>query len=66
MPNHYGTMDGGHYTSHCRSNKKWYEFNDDKVSIVAESDVSSSAAYILFYKMSNNVQMERERPYPDG
>ena len=66
VSNHYGTMDGGHYTSHCRSNKKWYEFNDDKVSIVAESDVSSSAAYILFYKMSNSVQMESGRPYPDG
>ena len=58
VSNHYGTMNRGHYTSYCKSNGKWYEFNDDKVSIIAASNVSSPAAYILFYKVNNSVQEE--------
>ena len=58
VSNHYGTMNRGHYTSYCRSNKKWYELNDDKVSVIAASNISSSAACILFYKVNNSVQEE--------
>ena len=58
VSNHYGTMNRGHYASYCRSNEKWYEFNDDKVSVIAARNVSSSAAYILFNKVNNSVQEE--------
>ena len=57
VSNHYGTMNRGHYTSYCRSNEKWYEFNDDKVSVIASRNISSSA-YILFYKVNSSVQEE--------
>ena len=58
VSNHYGTMNRGHYTSYRRSSEKWYEFNDDKVSVIAASNISSSAEYILFYKVNNSVQEE--------
>ena len=58
VSNHYGTMNRGHYASYCRSNEKWHEINDDKVSVIAASNISSSAAYILFYKVNNSVQEE--------
>ena len=30
VSNHYGTMNGGHYTAMCQNpvNKLWYEFDD--------------------------------------
>ena len=56
VSNDYGTMDRGHYTSYCRLNENWHEFNDDKVSVIAASNISSSAAYILFYKVNDSVQ----------
>jgi len=29
---------------------QWYEFNDSSVSMINESSVCSSAAYVLFYR----------------
>ena len=58
VSNHYGTMKKGLYTSYCRSDEKWYEFNDYKVSVIAASNISSSASYILFYKVNSSVQEE--------
>eukprot|EP00667_Euglena_gracilis_P005729 EG_transcript_5770 len=51
--NHMGTMEGGHYTAHCRSaaNNQWYEFDDSRVTKVAETAVGGPAAYILFYRL---------------
>ncbi|KAG8229017.1 hypothetical protein J437_LFUL007571 [Ladona fulva] len=51
VSNHYGTIDGGHYTAHCKSSvfHKWYKFDDHEVSELSPSDVVSPAAYILFY-----------------
>ncbi|XP_046396294.1 ubiquitin carboxyl-terminal hydrolase 8 [Ischnura elegans] len=51
VSNHYGTMDGGHYTAHCKSStfNKWFKFDDQDVSELSPSDVVSPAAYILFY-----------------
>ncbi|XP_078667182.1 ubiquitin carboxyl-terminal hydrolase 8-like isoform X1 [Branchiostoma floridae x Branchiostoma belcheri] len=51
VSNHYGTMEGGHYTAFCRntSNRKWYKFDDHEVNELSTSSVQSSAAYILFY-----------------
>lgn len=52
--NHYGTMDGGHYTAFCRSpinNKTWYKFDDHEV--YEHCSVKTSAAYLLFYEATN-------------
>lgn len=56
VSNHYGTMETGHYTAYCKSSEfhKWYKFNDQQVSALDSRDVNSSAAYILFYEMSNS------------
>ena len=51
ISNHYGTMDGGHYTAFCRNpcTKKWYKYDDEQVYDMSESDVKSSAAFVLYY-----------------
>ncbi|XP_061526827.1 ubiquitin carboxyl-terminal hydrolase 8 [Phycodurus eques] len=51
VSNHYGGLDGGHYTAYCKNSLKqrWYKFDDHEVSDISTSSVKSSAAYILFY-----------------
>eukprot|EP01126_Amoeba_proteus_P012270 TRINITY_DN15035_c0_g5_i2.p1 TRINITY_DN15035_c0_g5~~TRINITY_DN15035_c0_g5_i2.p1 ORF type:complete len:417 (+),score=88.90 TRINITY_DN15035_c0_g5_i2:872-2122(+) len=46
------TAQMGHYTAFCKNSldKKWYLFNDSKVTEVREKDVVTASAYILFYK----------------
>ena len=52
--NHIGSFDSGHYYTYSRNIKSkldsnWYKFNDERVSLMSESDIVSSNAYILFY-----------------
>lgn len=48
--NHYGHLDGGHYTAFCKlENHRWYSFDDSNVSEMRDTEVCSQAAYILFY-----------------
>ncbi|KKF95951.1 Ubiquitin carboxyl-terminal hydrolase 12 [Ceratocystis platani] len=50
---HYGGLGGGHYTATARNfvDGNWYNFNDSSVSRVRDpTNVSSSAAYLLFYR----------------
>ncbi|XP_072933095.1 ubiquitin carboxyl-terminal hydrolase 8 isoform X4 [Epargyreus clarus] len=51
VSNHYGSMEGGHYTAYCKSIMygKWYKYDDHVVTEISASEVKSSAAYILFY-----------------
>ncbi|KAH8264640.1 hypothetical protein KR038_011263 [Drosophila bunnanda] len=51
VSNHYGSMEGGHYTAFCKSANygKWFKFDDQVVTTLDTSNVVSSAAYILFY-----------------
>uniref|UniRef100_A0A3B4ZR39 Ubiquitin carboxyl-terminal hydrolase 8 n=1 Tax=Stegastes partitus TaxID=144197 RepID=A0A3B4ZR39_9TELE len=51
VSNHYGGLDGGHYTAYCKNvlKQRWYKFDDHEVSDISTSTVKSSAAYILFY-----------------
>ncbi|XP_068607231.1 ubiquitin carboxyl-terminal hydrolase 8 [Brachionichthys hirsutus] len=51
LSNHYGGLDGGHYTAYCKNafKQRWYKFDDHEVSEISASSVKSSAAYILFY-----------------
>ncbi|XP_060030629.1 ubiquitin carboxyl-terminal hydrolase 8 isoform X2 [Erinaceus europaeus] len=51
VSNHYGGLDGGHYTAYCKNaaRQRWFRFDDHEVSDISISSVKSSAAYILFY-----------------
>ncbi|XP_034077166.1 ubiquitin carboxyl-terminal hydrolase 8 isoform X1 [Gymnodraco acuticeps] len=51
VSNHYGGLDGGHYTAYCKNGPKqrWYKFDDHEVMEISTPSVKSSAAYILFY-----------------
>ncbi|KAM4829797.1 ubiquitin carboxyl-terminal hydrolase 8 isoform 1-T1 [Thomomys bottae] len=51
VSNHYGGLDGGHYTAYCKNaaRQRWFKFDDHEVSDISVGSVRSSAAYILFY-----------------
>ncbi|XP_036420440.1 ubiquitin carboxyl-terminal hydrolase 8 [Colossoma macropomum] len=51
VSNHYGGLDGGHYTAYCKNptRQHWFKFDDHEVSEISTSSVKSSAAYIFFY-----------------
>uniref|UniRef100_A0A670JS51 Ubiquitin carboxyl-terminal hydrolase n=1 Tax=Podarcis muralis TaxID=64176 RepID=A0A670JS51_PODMU len=51
VSNHYGGLDGGHYTAYCKNaaKQRWFKFDDHEVSDISASSVKSSAAYILLY-----------------
>jgi len=51
VSNHFGSLEGGHYTAYCSSNvlKRWHKFDDQDVSTMDPQDVVTPAAYILFY-----------------
>lgn len=51
VSNHFGTMEGGHYTAYCRNpnSNRWFKYDDHEVYEMNKSSVQSSAAYILFY-----------------
>jgi len=55
VSNHYGTMDGGHYTAYCKNPvfNKWFKFDDQEVMEINGNEVRSAAAYILFYTAIN-------------
>jgi len=49
--NHYGSMNFGHYTSFCKNDNTWKQYDDSNVSEMNnENDVVTDAAYVLFYK----------------
>lgn len=48
--NHYGHLEGGHYTAFCKLfNQHWYKFDDSNVSEIRDSNICGQAAYLLFY-----------------
>ncbi|XP_078040551.1 ubiquitin carboxyl-terminal hydrolase 8 [Augochlora pura] len=60
MSNHYGTMEGGHYTAYCKNaaQNKWYKYDDQTVTEVTTNQVKSqnTSAYLLFYtSFSSNI-----------
>ncbi|XP_067203764.1 ubiquitin carboxyl-terminal hydrolase 8-like isoform X2 [Linepithema humile] len=61
MSNHFGTMDGGHYTAFCKNatQNKWYKYDDQTVTEVSPSLVKSqnASAYLLFYTSFPNTIM---------
>ena len=55
VANHFGSMEGGHYTAYCYSQvyDKWHKYDDHEVSGMSPGNVKTSAAYILFYSAKN-------------
>ncbi|XP_026288605.1 ubiquitin carboxyl-terminal hydrolase 8 [Frankliniella occidentalis] len=53
VSNHYGTLEGGHYTAYCKNGGKWYKYDDQDVSEISRSSVKTQNAYILFYEAVN-------------
>ena len=52
VSNHYGSLNGGHYTACVKNivNGKWYNMNDGSCS-ENTGGIVSSAAYLLFYRL---------------
>ncbi|KMT12496.1 hypothetical protein BVRB_5g104230 [Beta vulgaris subsp. vulgaris] len=52
ISNHYGGLGGGHYSAYAKliDEDRWYHFDDSQVSTVNESEIKTSAAYVLFYR----------------
>ena len=51
ISNHSGQLNGGHYWCYAKNlDGNWYNFNDEKVTSIEESDLISNNAYCLFYK----------------
>ena len=51
ISNHSGQLNGGHYWCYAKNiDGNWYNFNDETISSIEESDLITSNAYCLFYK----------------
>ncbi|CAH6421514.1 Ubiquitin carboxyl-terminal hydrolase [uncultured virus] len=56
---HFGSCNFGHYKAHCKNgiNNKWYEFDDDDIIHVPDTDIANEIvtknAYILIYIKKN-------------
>jgi hypothetical protein len=53
ISNQIGRLEGGHYYSYVKSmtDGKWYCLDDDNVTLINEDDITTSNAYILFYRL---------------
>ena len=47
-------MGVNHFTSFCRNNKRWIEYDDSKVSELNDEKIVSNDAYVLFYRRQFN------------
>ena len=57
VSNHYGSLEGGHYTAYAKSQDgEWRDFDDSSVSIVnnVKDQVVASSAYVLLYQKRDN------------
>jgi ubiquitin C-terminal hydrolase len=48
--NHYGTSNGGHYTTYSKNNNRWYDFNDSKVIEINSKNIVTPNVYCMFYR----------------
>ena len=64
VSNHYGRLGGGHYTAYAQSDGTWCNFDDGRVETdVDESQVVSSAAYVLYYRR-RDLESHKTTPLP--
>lgn len=58
VSNHYGSLNGGHYTASVKNcvNGSWYNMNDSSCgsSSGSQRDIVTPAAYLLFYRKRDN------------
>lgn len=52
--NHYGNIHGGHYTNYSKKRGVWFEYNDEEINEIEESNLIHKNAYVLFYKKKFN------------
>lgn len=53
VSNHYGSLEGGHYTAYAKCfDGQWRDFDDNSVSLVnnVEETIIGASAYVLFYE----------------
>ncbi|OMJ17634.1 Ubiquitin carboxyl-terminal hydrolase 4 [Smittium culicis] len=64
--NHFGGLGGGHYTAFARHpvNNNWYDYNDSSVTLINDpsSEVVSSSAYVLFYRLRTKSFSNNDNP----
>ncbi|OMJ24105.1 Ubiquitin carboxyl-terminal hydrolase 4 [Smittium culicis] len=64
--NHFGGLGGGHYTAFARHpiNNNWYDYNDSSVTLINDpsSEVVSSSAYVLFYRLRSKSFSNNDSP----
>ncbi|KAF8250268.1 cysteine proteinase [Wilcoxina mikolae CBS 423.85] len=46
---HKGEINTGHYSSYCRENGQWFQFDDSMVTLATEKQVLAAQAYLLVY-----------------
>uniref|UniRef100_A0A8C4YRX6 Ubiquitin carboxyl-terminal hydrolase n=1 Tax=Gopherus evgoodei TaxID=1825980 RepID=A0A8C4YRX6_9SAUR len=66
VSNHYGSLRDGHYTTFARNKDSghWFYFDDSSVSPVAEAQIESKAAYVLFYQRQDRICPPGTTPCP--
>ena len=47
---HFGSLNGGHYTAMCKNQDNWVDYNDSRIDFVKGNNPISQNAYILFYR----------------
>ncbi|XP_077001360.1 LOW QUALITY PROTEIN: ubiquitin carboxyl-terminal hydrolase 11 [Tamandua tetradactyla] len=64
VSNHYGGLRDGHYTTFAcnKDSGQWHYFDDSSVSPVAESQIESKAAYVLFYQRQDVARRLQTQP----
>ncbi|KAK7506620.1 hypothetical protein BaRGS_00002095 [Batillaria attramentaria] len=63
VANHYGNMNGGHYTAFCKNtvDGTWRNFDDRRVQALASDQVVTKSAYILFYQRRSLTKLINQR-----
>jgi len=61
ISNHYGSLNGGHYTAYAKNiDDKWYEFDDSCVSTHSPTQLVTGASYLLFYRRRDDVPIPQK------
>ncbi|KAI8052074.1 hypothetical protein BDF22DRAFT_689823 [Syncephalis plumigaleata] len=62
VSNHFGGLGGGHYTAYAKNiaTNAWYDFDDSTVTPIAENQIVSQSAYLLFYKRRKSTDNDND------
>ena len=56
IANHFGNVDGGHYTALIKINNNWIHFDDKHTNIIDEKNIITKFAYCLFYVKNSYIE----------